>query len=58
MMGCNISLKLHSLMFNLGFFPESPGELSDEQGERFHLDISMMESKYKGKWSPTLLLMT
>ena len=58
MMGCNISPKLHSLRLHLEFFPESPGEVSDEQGERFHLDISMMESRYKGKWSPTLLLMT
>ena len=54
-MGCNMSLKLHFLMSHLEFFPENLGEVSDEQGERFHQDISTMERRYKGKWSLTML---
>jgi hypothetical protein len=33
----------------LGFFPESLGELSDENGERFHQDNMAMEKRYQGK---------
>ena len=54
-MGCNMSLKLHFLKSHLELFPENLGEVSDEQGERFHQDISTMERRYKGKWSPTML---
>jgi hypothetical protein len=42
-MKCNMSLKLHFLDFHLNFFPQNLGELSDEHGERFHQDISIME---------------
>ena len=42
-------------MSHLEFFPENLGEVSDEHGERFHQDISMMERRYKGNWSPTML---
>ena len=51
-MGCNMSLKLHFLMSHLELFPEKPGR---GEGERFHQDISTMERRYKGKWSPTML---
>ena len=47
-MGCNMSFKLHFLHSHLIFFPENLGAVSDEQGERFHQDISTMESRYKG----------
>jgi hypothetical protein len=30
-------------------------DVSDEHGERFHQEISEMESRYKGKPSPSLL---
>ena len=36
-------------------FPENLGSVSDEQGERFHQDISLMEKRYKGKWTPNML---
>ncbi|UYV84810.1 hypothetical protein LAZ67_X003586 [Cordylochernes scorpioides] len=29
--------------------------VSDEHGERFHQDISSMEKRYQGKWSPGML---
>jgi len=31
------------------------GDLSDERGEKFHQDISQIEKKYSGKWSPRML---
>ncbi|UYV70837.1 hypothetical protein LAZ67_8000790 [Cordylochernes scorpioides] len=31
------------------------GAVSDEHGERFHQDISSMEKRYQGKWSPAML---
>lgn len=54
-LGCNMSLKLHFLHSHLSFFPENAGDVSDEHGERFHQDISRMESRYKGRWSPAML---
>ena len=54
-LGCNMSLKLHFLMSHLNFFPDNMGSVSDEHGERFHQDITVMEKRYKGKWSPAML---
>ena len=34
-----MSLKMHFLHSHLEFFPENNGDVSDEHGERFHLDI-------------------
>lgn len=48
-MGCNMSLKIHFLHSHLDFFPESLGQFSDEQGERFHQEISSMEKRFDGK---------
>jgi hypothetical protein len=41
-MGCNMSLKIHSLESHLDVFPENFGEVSDEHGERFHQDTMAM----------------
>lgn len=54
-MGCNMSLKMHFLHSHLTFFPDNLGDVSDEHGERFHQDISRMESRYQGRWSPNML---
>ncbi|GBP20941.1 hypothetical protein EVAR_9510_1 [Eumeta japonica] len=54
-MGCNMSLKIHFLHSHLDFFPQNLGAVSDEHGERFHQDISNMEKRYQGKWSPNML---
>lgn len=54
-MGCNMSLKIHLLDSHLDFFPENLGAVSDEHGERFHQDISVMESRYQGRWSAVML---
>ena len=33
----------------------TPGDVNDEHGERFHQDISVMEHRYRGKWSAAIL---
>ena len=42
-MGANVSIKPYFLYSHLDRFPENLGDLSDEQGEWFHQDISEME---------------
>ena len=56
-MGCNISLEIHFLHSHLDFFPNvnNYGNVSDEHEERFHQDIAVMEKRYQGKWSPSML---
>ena len=52
---CNMSLKMHFLFSYLDFFPLNCGDVNDEHGERFHQDISMMQHRYKRKWSAAML---
>jgi hypothetical protein len=54
-LGCNVSLKMHFLDSHLDFFPQNLGNVSDEHGERFHQDISTMETRHQGKWNPSML---
>ena len=58
-LGCNMSLKIHFLHSHLDFFPPPPplscGAVSDEHGERFHQDISVMEQKYQGHRNEAML---
>jgi hypothetical protein len=54
-MGCNMTLKIHFLESHLDFFPQNLSEVSDEHGERFHQDIIVMEKRYKGKWTSSML---
>ena len=54
-MGCNMSLKVHVLHSHLDFFAENLGHVSDEHGERFHQDISLLEKRFKGKWNTGML---
>jgi hypothetical protein len=42
--------------FHLDFFPQHCGSVSDKHGERFHQDNAAMEGRYKGKWSPSMLV--
>ena len=55
-LGCNMSLKIHFLHSHLDFFPPSCGAVSDEHGERFHQDISVMEQRYQGRWNEAMLV--
>ena len=45
-LGCNMSLKLHFLHSHLDHFPENLGDVSEEQGKRFHQDMKEMERRY------------
>lgn len=49
-LGCRMSVKLHYLHSHLDWFPKNLGDMSDEQGERFHQDLSTMERRYQGRW--------
>ncbi|KAI6659700.1 hypothetical protein LOD99_14625 [Oopsacas minuta] len=42
-LGCNMSIKTHYLRDHLDRFPDNLGDMSEEQGERFHQDIKVME---------------
>lgn len=52
---CNMSLKMHFLNSHLEKFPANLGDVSDEQGERFHQDIKIMEERYQGRWDSHMM---
>ena len=54
-MGCRMSLELHFLSSHFDFFPPSLDDVSDEHDERFQQDISLMEMRYQGKFSPSMV---
>ena len=54
-LGCNMSIKLHFLHSHLDDFPENLGAVSDEQGERFHQDLKVIEARYQGRWDEHML---
>ena len=49
-LGARMSIKLHYLFSHLDYFPGNLGDVSEEQGERFHQDIRTMEERYQGCW--------
>ena len=53
--GCLISIKLYFLHSHLEYFPESLGDYSEGQGERFHQDIKEMEQHYQGRWDKHMM---
>jgi len=42
-MGTNMSIKSNGILHG---FPENFGDFLEEQGERFHQDIKVMEDRY------------
>lgn len=54
-LGSRMSVKLHFLSSHLDYFPENCGDYSEEQGERFHQDIKVMEERYQGRWDINML---
>ena len=48
-LGANISIKVHYRHSHLERFPENLGDLSKEQGERFHQETKAMEERYQGR---------
>ena len=54
-LGARISLKMHFLHSHLDFFPPNLGKVSDEQGERFHQDMSVTEGRYQGRFDANMM---
>ena len=50
-LGCNMCVKLHLLHSRANYFSENLGYMSEEQSERFQLDVKTMEKKYRGRWN-------
>jgi hypothetical protein len=50
-----MSVKMHFLSSHLDYFPDNCGDTSEEQGERFHQDIRVMEERYQGRWDVNML---
>ncbi|GBN93957.1 hypothetical protein AVEN_123389-1 [Araneus ventricosus] len=50
MLGCNMSMKLHFLHSHLDDFPKTLGAVSDEEDERFHQDLKVLEARFQGSW--------
>ena len=46
-----MSIKVHFLFNHLENFPDNLGDVSDEQGERFHQDMKVMEER----WGKTMM---
>ena len=45
-----MSLKMHFLHSHLEFFSDNNRYLSDEHGERFHLDVKLFEETTQNFW--------
>jgi hypothetical protein len=54
-LGWAMSLKVHFLNAHLDYFPENLGNVSEDQGERFHQDIREMETRYQGRWNVNMM---
>ena len=54
-LGACMSLKMHFLHSHLDFFPSNLGEVSDEQGERFHQDIPVIDGRYQGRYDANMM---
>ena len=52
---CRMSIKLHYLHSHLVKFPDNLGDVSEEQGEKFHQDIKVMEDRYQGHWDSHMM---
>ena len=50
-----MSVEVHFLHSHLEYFPENLGAPSEEQDERFHQDIKIMEKRYQGRWNVSMI---
>ena len=51
----DMSIKIHFLDIHLDKFPDNCGDFSDDQGERFHHDLKIMEDRYQGRWNKRIM---
>ena len=54
-LGRRKNVNMHFLDSHLDYFPANLGSYSEEQGERFHQDISEMECRYQGRWNINMM---
>jgi len=56
-LGARMSLKMHFQHSHLDFLPTNFSEVpvSDEQGERFHQDMSVIEGRYQGRFDANMM---
>jgi hypothetical protein len=54
-LGCNMSVKVHYLHCHLDRFLKNLGDLSEEQGEKFHQNIKTIEARYHGRWDAHMM---
>ena len=54
-LGARMSIKLHYLFSHLDYFPETLGDVREEQRERLHHDIRTMEGRYQGCWGSHMM---
>lgn len=50
-----MSIKVHYLHSHLNEFQRNIADLSEEQGERFHQDLKIMEQRYQGRWDEHMM---
>ena len=54
-LGIHMSIKVHYLHTHLDCFSHNLGDYSEEQGERFHQDIKVMEERYQVRWDDNMM---
>lgn len=54
-LGCSMNTKMHYLFSHLDQFTYNLGDFSEEEGERFHQDIRIMEERYQGRWDSHMM---
>ena len=54
-LGARMFLKMYFLHSHLDFFSPNLGKLSDEQAEKFHQDISVIEGRYQGRFDVNMM---
>ena len=50
-----MNIKVHFLFNHLDRFPNSLGNVNDQQGEQFDQDIKVMEEQYQGRWDVDMM---
>ena len=46
-----MSLKLHFMNSHVRYFPEYLRDYSEEQGEKSHQDIKVIQQRYQRRWN-------
>jgi hypothetical protein len=52
---CRMTVKLHFIDAHIDYFPENVGQMGEEQGERFHQEISSLEKRYNNRFGSNIL---